>query len=557
MVDLSLYAGRWIALTENNAVASVGVSLADVQHTGRLNRPKEYLRYVWIAPSPPYIAIPAWPLAELSTVLPKSGVWLAGGPVRDLLLKRPLHDWDFAVAAHGLRLARKVANALGAAYYPLDVERDTGRAVAKKPGTHHMITLDFARLRGTNIAADLKRRDFTINAMALTLDGRLIDPTGGQQDLAQRCIRATSDQTFSDDPARLLRAVRQSHTLGFDIEPHTRQLILAQAAAIQNIAPERVRTELFNMLTATPCAASIQALHNLTLLPHILPEVAALHTVVQSWPHYYARAWEHTLATVTALEGIFALLAGKSPRELTARTNAMAPRVPALRWAWTMLAATTRPLQTPLLDYLNTELNTEMPRATLLKWSALLHDIGKTATRTVDAEGRVHFYGHAERGAILTQTRLTALHFPKKALKFIRTLVANHMRLISLGKQPPSRRAVYRFYRHTGDAGVGIILLALADTLAVWVHGLEQSYWQTRLASAQSLLTTYFDHQNDVIAPPPLLTGNDLLALGIPQGRQIGQLLAALQEAQAAGEIQDRIAAEAFVRENMQLCSVI
>ena len=550
MTDLSLYAGRWIALTENSEVASVGISLGDVQHTGRLNRPKEHLRYAWVSPHPPYIAIPAWPLVEIGAVLPKHEVWLAGGPVRDLLLGRPLHDWDFAVSSRGLKLTRQVADTLDAAYYPLDVARDTGRAVAKDPNTQQMITLDFARLRGATIEDDLRRRDFTINAMALTLGGRLIDPTGGQQDLEKRCIRATSDNTFSDDPARLLRAVRQSNSLKCDIEAHTRHLIQTQASSIRTIAPERVRTELFNMLAVSTCIPSLQTMHTLTLLPHVLPEIAALHTVEQSWPHYYNSGWDHTLATVAALEGIFALLEGQPPHDTTLHSGDAAHLVPIPRWAWSMLADALLSMQTPLLDYIRTELNTDMPRAILLKWGALFHDVGKVDTRSVDADGHVHFYGHAERSATLTCQRLEALHFPKKALKFTRTLVADHMRVISFGKKPPSRRAAYRFYRATEDAGVGTLLVALADTLAVWVRQLAPPYWQTLLNSTQILLKTYFNHQDDIIKPPLLLTGHDLLAMGIPQGRQIGTLLTTLREAQAAGDIQDREAAITFIQKN-------
>ena len=112
MADFSPYAGRWVALTETNTVAGIGMTLDEARYAARAARPKERLRLAWIAPHPPYIPLPEWPLAHLKAILPTEGIWLAGGPVRDLLLGRDLHDWDFAVVENGRGLARKVANAL-------------------------------------------------------------------------------------------------------------------------------------------------------------------------------------------------------------------------------------------------------------------------------------------------------------------------------------------------------------------------------------------------------------------------------------------------------------
>jgi putative nucleotidyltransferase with HDIG domain len=545
-MDFSPYAGRWIALTETDTVASVGATRDETRCAARAARPKERLRLAWVSTHPPHIPLPEWPLAELHGLLPQEGVWLVGGPVRDLLLGRDIHDWDFAVAEKGCALARKVANALRAAYYPLDDERDTGRVVVTDPHTHRPVMLDFAVLRGATLEEDLRRRDFTINAMALTLEGALIDPTDGQSDLKSRLIRMTSPVSFKDDPVRLLRAVRQANALRFRLEARTEMALRAQAISITTVTAERVRDELLEMLRTTPAAHSLRDLADMGLLNHVLPEIQTLQTVQQSAPHHYANTQTHTLATVSAVEGILALLKGEARRP-NADSAQIFALVPAPNWTWPLLADTLLPFQASLLAYLDEPVNAEMPRADLLKWGALFHDVGKAETRTVGDDGRTHFYGHAETGARMTETRLEALRFPGKAIAFVGTLVAGHMRLVNANKDTLTRRAVYRFYRDTGEAGVGVVLLALADAMTVWGQGLAQTRWRALLRSAVAMFNAYFEQPTEIVAPPALLNGHDLIAMGLRPGPQIGRILEALREAQAAGEIASREAAEDFV----------
>ncbi|MFP4393771.1 MAG: CCA tRNA nucleotidyltransferase [Anaerolineales bacterium] len=546
MTDWSLYAGRWVALRENGQVASVGETAAYARYAAHAKLPKEHLRLMWVAPQPPHVLIPEWPLARIRPILPAEGVWLAGGPVRDLLLRRPLHDWDFAVAGSGREIAREVADTLHAAYYTLDEARDTGRVVIDHPATHRPITLDFAALRGQDLAEDLHLRDFTINAMAMTLEGEIIDPHGGQKDLAARLIRVTSERSFCDDPARLLRAVRQAGALSFHLETMTEMAIRAQVAKIKTVAAERIQAELCNILASVPASHSLQALADLGLLHHILPEAQTLQSVHQSWPHHYPNVWEHTLAAVSAVEGILAMLSG-APRPESTRTY-----VPVSDWAWEQLAEILMPLQSPLLEYLDAELSVEMPRRDLLKWGALYHDTGKAETRSVDQRGMTHFYGHAKASAETTQARLQALHFPNKAIDFVAALARHHMRLIDFGQSGGSRRAIYRFYRATGESGVGVVLLALADALAVWGRKLDQKRWNNLLQGAEMLLDDYFHRPEETIAPPPLLDGRDLIAMNIPPGPVIGDLLEMLRESQAAGEIATKAEARRLVRDYLE-----
>lgn len=543
MQDYSPYAGRWVALDEDQTVAGVGTSPEAAQQAGRQARPKARLRVVRITATAPHLALPAFPLEVIRPLLHDEQLWLVGGAVRDLLLQRPPHDWDFAVQGNATPLARRCADALHGAFVLLDAEHDTARVLLYSSPGSLPITLDFTALRGASLEEDLRARDFTLNAMALTLEGVLIDPTGGQQDLAARRIRVTSDASFTQDPARLLRAIRTAAELDFHIEPHTLTLLQQHTPAIENVAPERIRAELLRILQTAPATVSLRQTESLGLLARVLPEIAALRHVEQSRPHHYAKVLDHTYAVLSAVEMLKAQLHGHEELPRQRREVAAPP------WAWPLLEKTLWPYQTALLRYLAEPVSYESTRGDLLQWSALFHDAGKADTRTVDAKGVTHFYGHAERSAVIARHRLGALRFANKAQEFVATLVQEHMRLNTLSHdQPPSRRAVYRYFRDTQEAGVATILLSLSDILAVFGPQLPQDLWQRTLRNAEVLLEGAFKQREIVLAPPPLLNGHDLQALGVPAGPQLGALLEQLREAQAAGEIQTREAAVAFIR---------
>jgi poly(A) polymerase/tRNA nucleotidyltransferase (CCA-adding enzyme) len=429
----------------------------------------------------------------------------------------------------------------------LDIERDTARVVVAPSDEERPVMLDFAALRGPSLAADLHDRDFTINAMALSLDGKLIDPVKGQADLQAHRIRAVSEHSLVDDPARLLRAVRTAVELHFEIEPQTLSAMERHAERITEVAAERVCAELTRIVAAEPAAQALGQLASLGILPRVLPEFLDMQATRQSWPHHHRQVWDHTLAAIAALEGVLAL-SDEAPHP-----PHVDPRVRAPRWAWLRLQERLGDLRPALRHYLEVALAAEMSRRDLLKWGALLHDVGKATTRTVDDEGRTHFYGHEDAGAEIARARLRALRFPNSAWHFVDLLIREHMRLLGLEQNPPpSRRAVYRFYRAAEEAGVGVVLLHLADTLAVWGPGLKRENWENVLTVAQALLEGYFRQQETVVAPPPLLTGHDLLDRGVPQGPEIGRLLRAVREAQAAGELTSRAEALRYVMDAYQ-----
>lgn len=537
-----IYAGRWIARNERGDVVGTGETSEMARHMAQAMRPKERFHLLWVTPRPPHLALPEWLIQRVVPLLPTGQVWLVGGIVRDLLLDRPHHDWDFVVDGDGCTVARAMASQLGGAYVPLDPERGTGRVVTYQL-TGSRIILDFNTLRGATLEEDLRLRDFTINAMALSLMGELTDPWGGRADLEARQVRVVGPHSFPDDPLRMLRAVRMAVELQFSVEKDTAEQMVKLAAQIRRPAAERVREELLRIFRARPLLRGLEMLHESTLLPHLLPELVALETVYQTSPHYLPSAWKHTCAALAIWDALLTWLEGRADE---------APETVAVG-VWEALQQALAPYQEALLTYLRGETGGDITRADAVTWGVLFHDTGKALTRSVDGAGRAHFYGHAQRGAELTQMRLEALAFPHATQALVAALVEHHMDPIELERNLPlSRRAIYRFFRDTGEAGAGVLLLALADVLAVYGPQLDRAAWKRRLALTQTLLEAYFERATEMIAPPPLLNGHDLLALGVPAGPRIGALLAALREAQAAGELTTRDEAEAYVRKHWQ-----
>jgi len=481
------------------------------------------------------VDLPQWPWQPVRVQARERGVsvWPVGGVVRDALLGRPLHDWDFAVERDAVGLARAVADAIGGAFFPLDEARDTARVVLRD-GEGQQLELDFAGLRGPNLIADLKGRDFTLNAMAVGPEGELIDPLGGLADLQARLVRAIGPQAFDTDPLRMLRAVRLVAELGLRLEAKTAGWIIQRARTLPQASAERIRDEFVRILAAPSPAEHVHLLDELNLLVQVTPEVEALKEQAQPPPHRFD-VWWHTLLVVDATAGILEVLAG-TPSFPTLYVDAPEE-------VWTDLREMLGRWQEELNRHLKVRVEGGRTRRTLLLLAALCHDLGKPPTCTEDAQGRLHFYGHERVGAEMTARRMRHLRFSRREVERVQCLVRAHLRPGHLARVhgPVTRRAVYRFFRDTGSAGVEVTLLSLADHIATWGPNPDPDRWRRRLEVARTLLGHYFERHGETIAPPPLVTGRELMKrLGIEEGPQIGWLLEAIREAQAAGTVRTR-----------------
>lgn len=494
-------------------------------------------------PNPQAPQLPAL-LERLRAVLPKDQeIYLVGGAVRDILLGKPLHDIDVAVAGAAIPLARRVANQLKADFYPLDPERDAGRVLLQDEDGKRL-TLDFITLQGADIDADLAARDLTINAMAIDLrqPDALLDPLGGAADLAAKTLRAGSPDSFVADPVRVLRSVRMAATLGMKIEKETRERMRAAAKRLNEVSAERLRDEIFRLLQAPKLATSIRALDLLGAVEPVFPELVMLKAVMQSAPHAFD-VWEHTLQALDKLDVVLRALDEHYPQEGAADlvSGLITLRLGRYRGQISQLMA-----EEQVLD---------RPRRALLLFAALFHDAGKAFTRSVEPGGRIRFIDHETRSAEIISMRAAALHLSSAELGYLHTVAKYHGRPFLLTKETglPSRRAIYRFFRDTGADGVDICLLSLADLLGKYGSAVPEHELARHLDILRALLEAYYEQPQVSVDPPTLLNGDDLMAeLGLKPGPKVGEILEALREAQAAGEVADRQQAVALASSLMK-----
>jgi len=448
--------------------------------------------------------------------------YLVGGTVRDALMGRESHDLDFSVDAGALELGRRLADELGAGFCALDARRGTARVVVEDAAGERTY-VDIATLAGGSIESDVAQRDFTLNALAVDLqDLRLVDCHGGLEDMRQRRLRLVSPHGIADDPIRALRAVRLAAELGLSVEPDTEAAVARDGVDLAQTSSERIRDELVRILALPASAGPLGRLERLGLLARFWPEVAALEGVTQTAPHRLD-VWEHTLLTVTRLEQLLAVWRGAGDAEAGQLLAPLDRFGPALR----------AHLDAPMAD--------RRPRSLLLKLAALLHDVGKPASRRTDEAGRVRFLGHEASGSELAFELATRLRFSAAEAALMRTIVQHHMRPLSLAQAGAvTALAAHRFFRDAGAAGVDIALLALADSRALAPGPLSPSMpvpFSALVATVQRLLEYGLD-QHGPETQRPLLSGRDLIEkCGLAAGPQIGRWLRLIRERQVSGEL--------------------
>jgi tRNA nucleotidyltransferase/poly(A) polymerase len=539
MDDGNSFANRWVAMIRGKIVAQGGTP-EQARHAAQASRPKEPTEIVFMPPTKPLTFSPL--LDKVRAALPDMEVYLIGGAVRDAMLGRLSLDLDFAVPVDGIRLARRVADAFDADIFPLDDERDTGRVIlTQENGLREK--MDFATYRGDSLEEDLRHRDFTVNAMAVDLRNMsLLDPLGGAADLRAKKLRACTDTSMCDDPIRILRGIRLAAGLGFQIDLSTRKEMKFAAPLIDGISPERQRDELFHILEGSQASASIRALEMLGALHHLMPELDAMKGLAQPAPHIH-NVWEHTLQVLSALDEILsALSVGYDPGSKgDLFTGMLVMRLGRYREQYA--------------EHFSKLLNADRSVRGLLFFTALYHDAAKPHAITRDANDRIRFWGHDERGAEMAAARARALSLSNDEIQRMTLVIKNHMRIHfhtsrkeGEGKDP-SRRAIYRFFKENGEAGLDLILLALADLRGTHGNELKQDTWSAALDVCRIFLENYWEHPEQVVSPPKLLDGNDLMCeLGLSPGPRVGEVLEAIREGQATGKVSTREAAIAFGR---------
>ena len=541
----SPYAGRWVARLRQKIVAHGGTP-EQARLAAKKSRPKEKPQIIYM-PIP--LKFPPLLLDVVDAFPADEPIYLIGGAVRDLLLGRASHDLDFGLGADSLAVARRIANRIGAAYYPLDKERGAARLVLiRDDGTRDV--LDFAAFRGDTLEEDLRGRDFTLNAIALDVrTHKIYDPLGGAADLRAKELRLCSPKSLSDDPIRVWRAIRLATNFGFKIMPETRAAMKEAISGISETSVERQRDEFFKILEGKQSYTALRALEMLGVLPEILPELAALKDVPQSPPHV-DDVWSHTLNVMRHLETMLAALSPDYDSSKAAEFHNGYVVVKLGRY------------REKFAEHFAERLTTDRSLYGLLFLSALYHDIAKPLVRKDGDDGRIRFWGHDVEGAEMVAARAKSLHLSNDEIDRLKRIVRGHLRvhdmanrMLTSGAQvqgqerlgSPSRRTIYRFFRDTREAGVDIILLSLADLRATYEHTLPEDLWKAELDVARILLENYFERPAETVKPKSLLDGHEVMeAFDLRPSPKVGKVIEAIREAQAMGEVGTREEALSF-----------
>ena len=430
-------------------------------------------------------------LLELAPVVDELGsrfadagheIALVGGPVRDILLGRGSKDLDFTTSAHPDVIERLLS---GWADHVWDIGKAFGTIGCRKGEwvlevtTYRSETYDPTSRKpevayGDSLEGDLARRDFAMNAMAVRLPSRqFVDPYGGIEDVANKRIRTpgTPEDSFSDDPLRMMRAARFAAQLGFTPDPAVVQAMKAMADRITIVSAERVRDELEKLICADHPRIGLDLLVSTGLATHVLPELPAL-ILEKDEHHRHKDVYQHSL---TVLDQAI---------DLESR------------------------LSVPTPDF-------------VVRFAALIHDIGKPKTRRFEEGGKVTFHHHDVQGAKMARKRMKALRFSNEQIDQVSKLIELHLRFHGYGDGEWTDSAVRRYVRDAGDQLERLHVLTRADCTT------------RNRRKADSLRAAYDDlearierlqEQEELDALRPDLDGNQIMQiLGIPPGREVGE----------------------------------
>lgn len=455
----------------------------------------------------------------------KLPIYLVGGTIRDYLLGREVNDFDLLVLGKAGNLACTFAQSCGGTFFVLDEERGVYRVILKNSA--FLNQFDFAGCPQSSLEENLIERDFTINAMALSLkdsflpnwEDKIIDPLGGKKDLAQRLIRAATAACFENDPLRVLRCVRFAFQYRLEIGKETIGMIQTiDEKSVQSVARERIREELMQILSLPDSHRAIICLdRNLKVLNLFFPEIEQMKGVEQG-PYHSLDVWDHCLETLVNFE--------KDIRNI----DSLFPD--SAKW---------------LKEYLSSKPSGHYSNLVLLKFICLFHDLGKPWVVT-KRNGRISFIGHDGAGKKLIGELAQRLRFSRKEINLFSTLVDFHMRPLELAKSEQiTKKAVHRFYRELDRDGLGVLLIALADKQSSQGPLTTQSFLNYFYSMVEQLIIIYFTQREEIL-PLPLLTPSDLRdKLGIPPGPKYRQIIRLLLEEQVAGKVKNRQEAQEWV----------
>ena len=461
-------------------------------------------------------------LSHLLSLTPDK-IYLVGGSVRDLLIgKRDIKDLDLMLPSGSESVAHSFAATIGGSFFFLDEGRRITRVIKKTEEA--ALQFDFTNFEGRDLNADLGRRDFTVNAMALdlreyvqsgSLDG-VIDLFNGREDVRNRLIRVTKPAVLDEDPLRLLRAARFAATLGFTIEEGTQRHIRERAVLIGQMAPERIRDEFFQILAQPDAHIYLGLLDSLGLLPQLLPELETLRGFVPGRYHQYD-VRTHSIKVAAQVENVL---------------NDLTTLIPGYAHV--------------VREHFDELLEQGVSRRAALRFACLLHDIAKPETLS-EENGQIHFYYHDHIGAIQAKNTCKRFRLARNTEALVCAVIKQHMRLFNLSTPGgPGRNAMHRYCRDMGSALPEGLILAQADARATADTMPREKFTNTEKPMA-SVLVYYYEKFLKAEAKP-LVTGRDLIERGFTPGPRFREILEDIREQQAAGTLKDRNDALDYLR---------
>ncbi len=446
--------------------------------------------------------------------------YIVGGFIRDYFLgKSNFADMDIAVHGNGFEIARNICSQLGAgfSFAPLDEEYGCGRIIINDSPFG---VVDISSFKAKTIHEDLMRRDFTVNAIAVSLSSfaltglrQIYDPLDGLADITGRVIRACSENSIQDDPLRILRAYRFAGHLGFSMDQGLLSLIKGSMGELKRVAGERIRDELFLILSQPNASEVLKKMEDILLVSALFPEVEAMKGCQQNRYHRLD-VWDHSLECVRQLENLTVFKEDIAERCFGDHSDT-------------------------IRDYLDFEVCPGRNRYWLIKLACLFHDSGKPAVRTRDAKGIVHFYSHEKWSGLIFDHHAEKLRLSKKEHELVSLLIRGHMRMGSLTTTEPSKRFKFRLLDRFQDDVIALSLVFIADLRASDGPARNQRHLQMALDGVKRILESRFALEQNPVQP--YLDGYDLMSIfKISQGRLIGYILRTLKEKQALGIINSR-----------------